>query len=66
MFAGFVVVQQTKTSPLEHFNWLGYVMVGFITICLFLVYRMSQLVKQVGGPKRLRNTVTFCVGPYTE
>jgi predicted MFS family arabinose efflux permease len=23
MFAGFVVVQQTKTSPLEHFNWLG-------------------------------------------
>jgi predicted MFS family arabinose efflux permease len=45
MFAGFVVVQQTKTSPLEHFNWLGYVMVCFIIICLFLVYRMSQLVK---------------------
>jgi len=23
MFAGLVVVQQTKTSPIEHFNWLG-------------------------------------------
>jgi len=45
MFAGFVVVQQSKSSPLEHFNWLGYVMVCFIVICLFLVYRMSQLVK---------------------
>ena len=45
MFAGFVVVQRTSTSPLEHFNWLGYVMVGFIAICLFLVYRMSELVK---------------------
>lgn len=46
LFAGLVVVQQTKTSPLEHFNWLGYIMVGFITLCLFLVYRMSQLVKR--------------------
>jgi len=45
MFAGLVVVQQTKTSPLEHFNWLGYAMVAIIALCLFLVYRMSQLVK---------------------
>ena len=45
LFAGFIVIQETKTSPLEHFNWLGYVMVAFIAICLFLVYRMSQLVK---------------------
>jgi predicted MFS family arabinose efflux permease len=44
--AGLVVVQETKTSPLEHFNWLGYIMVGIITLCLFLVYRMSQLVKR--------------------
>ncbi len=46
MFAGLVVIQQTKTSPLEHFNWLGYVMVGIIVLCLYLVYRMSQLVKR--------------------
>lgn len=46
MFAGFVVVQQTKTSPIEHFDLLGYVMVGIILLCLFLVYRMSQMVKR--------------------
>ncbi|MFZ1677359.1 MAG: MFS transporter [Saprospiraceae bacterium] len=46
MFAGFVVVQQTKTSPIEHFDLLGYVMVGIIMLCLYLVYRMSQMVKR--------------------
>ncbi|MBK9985337.1 MAG: MFS transporter [Saprospiraceae bacterium] len=46
MFAGLVVVQKTKTSPIEHFDWLGYVMVGIILLCLYLVYRMSQMVKR--------------------
>jgi predicted MFS family arabinose efflux permease len=46
MFAGLVVVQQTKTSPIEHFDILGFVMVGIILLCLFLVYRMSELVKR--------------------
>lgn len=46
MFAGLVVVQQTKTSPLEHFNYLGYVMVGFIAWCLYLVYRVREVVRK--------------------
>ncbi|MEP6796478.1 MAG: MFS transporter [Saprospiraceae bacterium] len=46
MFAGLVVVQQTKTSPIEHFDVLGFVMVGIILLCLYLVYRMSQMVKR--------------------
>jgi predicted MFS family arabinose efflux permease len=46
MFAGFIVIQRTKTSPLEHFNWLGYVMVGIILLCLYLVYRMSVMVRK--------------------
>ncbi len=45
IFAGFVVVQQTKTSPLEHFNILGFVMVGFMIWCLYLVYRVREIVK---------------------
>jgi hypothetical protein len=40
-----VVVQETKTSPIQHFDTLGYVMVGFVIICVFLVYRVSELVK---------------------
>jgi len=45
IFAGLVVVQETKTSPIQHFDTLGYVMVGFVIICVFLVYRVSELVK---------------------
>lgn len=50
IFAGFVVVQPTKTSPIEHFDILGYVMVGFILLCLFFVYRVSKLVKSKFNP----------------
>lgn len=45
IFAGFVVVQQTKTSPIEHFDVLGYVMIGMMLLCLYLVYRVSELIK---------------------
>jgi predicted MFS family arabinose efflux permease len=44
MFAGLVVVQQTKTSPLEHFNILGFVMVGVMLWCLYLVRQVSHIV----------------------
>jgi predicted MFS family arabinose efflux permease len=45
IFAGFVVVQTSKTSPIQHFDILGYVMVGIILLCLYLVYRVSELIK---------------------
>ena len=32
MFAGFVVVQPTESSPLQHFNILGYVMVAIMVV----------------------------------
>lgn len=45
IFAGFVVIQETKTSPLENFNVLGYVMVGVMVWCIYLVYRVREIVK---------------------
>jgi predicted MFS family arabinose efflux permease len=45
MFAGLVVVQHGEGEPLQHFNVLGYVMVVIMAICVFLVYRVSRLVK---------------------
>jgi predicted MFS family arabinose efflux permease len=45
MFAGLVVVQHDKTSPLEHFDTLGYVMTALIIWCIYLMYRVSNLVK---------------------
>lgn len=55
MFAGLVVVQTSAHSPLLHFNTLGYVMVVIIGICLFLVYRVSELVKARGKGQGARS-----------
>jgi len=46
IFAGFIVVQPTKTSPIENFNVLGYIMVGVFIWCLYLVNRVSQMIKK--------------------
>jgi hypothetical protein len=46
MFAGLVVVQAAESSPLKHFDTLGYVMVVIMVICIFLVYRVSRVVKR--------------------
>lgn len=42
--AGLIVVQPTKTSPLENFDVLGYLMLGFMMWCLYLVHRVSVMV----------------------
>ena len=45
VFAGFIVHQETKTSPLENYHILGYIIAG-VTICsIFLVSRVGKLVK---------------------
>lgn len=43
---GFIVVQKTKYSPLEHYDTLGYVIVGISIIGIFAVYRVSKVVKK--------------------
>jgi len=42
---GMIVVQKTKTSPLQHYDTLGYVIVGIIIVNIIMVYRVSQVVK---------------------
>ena len=50
---GMIVVQKTKFSPLEHYNTLGYVIVGITIISVFLLYRVSSMIKrqQVNDPQ---------------
>jgi predicted MFS family arabinose efflux permease len=43
--AGMIVVQKDKFSPLEHYNTLGYIIVVITTISVFLLYRVSVLIK---------------------
>lgn len=42
--AGMIVVQSTKFSPLQHYNIVGYVVVGLSMLSIFLIYRVSQLI----------------------
>ena len=42
---GMIVVQKDKFSPLEHYNTLGYVIVVLSLICIFLVSRVSRVIK---------------------
>jgi predicted MFS family arabinose efflux permease len=44
--AGMVVVQKDKSGPLEHYDVLGWVTVGITMICIFMVYRVSVMVKK--------------------
>jgi predicted MFS family arabinose efflux permease len=42
---GMIVVQKTKTSPLEHYDTLGYVISAILIVCIYMVYRVNYIVK---------------------
>jgi len=42
---GLIVVQQTKTSPLQHYNTLGYMIVIIIIANIIQVFRVDKLIK---------------------
>ena len=44
-FAGIIVIQKTKFSPLEHYNTLGYIIVCISVLSVFLLSRVSNMVK---------------------
>lgn len=43
---GMIVVQKTKTSPLQHYDTLGYVIAVIIMVNIIMVYRVSKIIKQ--------------------
>ena len=48
--AGFIVHQQTKTSPLENYPILGYVISIVTLVSIFLIYRVHMMVKTKLNP----------------
>jgi predicted MFS family arabinose efflux permease len=50
---GMIVVQKDKFAPLEHYNTLGYVMVCITLVSMFLLYRVSVLVKKKLGEAKV-------------
>jgi predicted MFS family arabinose efflux permease len=43
--AGFIVTQKSSSSPLENYDILGIVVSGLVLLCIFLVFRVSKMVK---------------------
>jgi predicted MFS family arabinose efflux permease len=50
---GMIVVQKDNFSPLEHYNTVGYVMIGISAVGVILLYRVSVLVKKKLGEKKV-------------
>jgi predicted MFS family arabinose efflux permease len=48
--AGMIIVQKDKHSPLEHYDWLGYVMVGITCTTIVLMYRVNGMIKRKQTP----------------
>jgi predicted MFS family arabinose efflux permease len=44
--AGMIVVQKDKFSPLDHYNTLGYIIVCITILSVYLLSRVSSLVKR--------------------
>ncbi len=44
--AGMIVIQKDKFSPLEHYNTLGYIIVCITVLSVYLLSRVSSLVKR--------------------
>jgi predicted MFS family arabinose efflux permease len=42
---GMIVAQKDKFSPLEHYDTLGFVIVILTLICIYMLYRVSKLIK---------------------
>ncbi len=52
---GMIVVQKTKTSPLQHYDTLGYVIAVIIIINIIMVYRVSKIIKAKQHLSKLNN-----------
>jgi predicted MFS family arabinose efflux permease len=53
-FAGLIVVQKDKFSPLEHYNILGYVVICLSVISVFMLYRVNMLIKNKNAEKPVK------------
>jgi predicted MFS family arabinose efflux permease len=54
-FAGTIVVQKDKMSPLEHYDTLGIIIIFVLILSLLLMYPVDQLVKKKAKEKPLNS-----------
>ncbi|MCF8450434.1 MAG: MFS transporter [Taibaiella sp.] len=44
-FAGIIVVQKDKYSPLQHYNTLGFIIIAITILCIYMLFRVSVMAK---------------------
>ena len=54
-FAGTIVVQKNNFSPLEHYNTLGFIIIGISLVSIFLLSRVNQHLKK--NPEQESNPI---------
>ncbi len=52
-FAGIIVVQTDKTSPLQHYNTLGYIIVAISILSMYMLFRVSAMEKDTLKEEKL-------------
>jgi predicted MFS family arabinose efflux permease len=52
-FAGIIVVQTDKTSPLQHYNTLGYIIVAISMLSMYMLFRVSAMEKDAIKEQKL-------------
>lgn len=46
IIGGLIVVQNDNFSPLQHYDTLGYIIVGLSVVSIYMVYRVNKIVTQ--------------------
>jgi predicted MFS family arabinose efflux permease len=54
---GMIVVQKTEFSPLEHYNTLGIVITALTGISVWMVFRVSRLIRRNAVAIKKENTI---------
>jgi predicted MFS family arabinose efflux permease len=49
IIGGMIVVQKDNFSPLEHYDTMGYIIVGLSVICIYMVYIVNKRVSRPHG-----------------
>jgi predicted MFS family arabinose efflux permease len=49
IIGGMIVVQKDNFSPLEHYDTMGYIIVGLSVICIYMVYLVNKRVSRPHG-----------------
>ncbi|MBE2289786.1 MAG: MFS transporter [Chitinophagaceae bacterium] len=52
-FAGIIVVQPDKSSPLQHYNTLGYIIVAISVLSMYMLFRVSAMEKDALKEQKL-------------